>query len=150
MGMFDDLIPQQPAVQPSAGGGMFDDLIPKKTGAGDPNFIIPAPGGMDAAFQQFKDQPAPPEADKARMQDLASAYRFAEPGRGMAVDQRVEKLKADSDPYANATWQGMTFGFGDEIGAAARTAFGKGNGYDENLAVERELLRRQREERPIG
>lgn len=111
---------------------------------------VTGPAGLGYAEQQFADLPPFMPADQQRMQDLASAYRAAEPGRGMALDQRVQHLQDTTDPYTNATWQGMTFGFGDEVGAGLRTAFGQGDGYDFNLAAERELLRRQRQERPIG
>ena len=132
---------------PAVGGVNFFDQFDE---AGAPD--IAGPGGIGFAERQFAEQ-QPTSADQQRMGDLASAYRQAPEGRGMAVDSRAQAMAADTannNPYGNASWQGLTFGFGDEIGAGIRTALGQGEGYDFNLAVERELLRRQRQERPIG
>ncbi len=70
----------------------------------------------------------------------------------MEVDSRAQAMAADTqnnNPYLNATMQGMTIGLADEMGAGVRTGLGQGD-YDENLAVEREVLSRQRQERPWG
>jgi hypothetical protein len=130
------------APPPQAGGNFFDQF--------DDAPDITAPGAMGFAEQQFAQQPAPPPADQERMQNLASAYRRAPEGRGMAVDSRAQAMAADTqnnNPYLAATMQGMTVGFADEMGAGVRTGLGQGH-YDENLAVEREVLSRQRQERP--
>jgi hypothetical protein len=133
--------------QPTEAPNFFDQFD------APPGPDISSPGGIGAAFHQMDQGPQSNPADQRRMEDLASAYRQAPEGHGMAVDSRAQaKLKdvENNNPYGNATWQGLTFGFGDEIGAGIRTALGQGDGYGENLAVERELLRRQRQERPIG
>lgn len=155
---FDVVTPEQAGPSPqtrvtvggptsSTGGNFFDRFD-------DPALPdITAPGGIGAAFQQIDEGPQFKPADQRRMADLASAYHEAPVGHGMAVDSRAQQMLKDvenNNPYNNATWQGLTAGFGDEIGAGIRTAFGQGDGYGENLAVERELLRRQREERPLG
>jgi hypothetical protein len=137
-----------PATSPQAVSGLPAGFVLDDDSPPD----ITAPGGMGFAEQQFAQQPAASQADQQRMLNLASAYRQAPPGRGMAVDRRAQAMAADTqnnNPYLNATMQGMTVGLADEMGAGVRTGLGQGD-YGENLAVEREVLNRQRQERPWG
>jgi hypothetical protein len=116
---------------------------------GDPRSVMTGPGGFDAAFAQFQGQPAPAAADQQRMEQLASAYRRAPEGQGMAVDQQAERMRKNGNPYQEALMQGLTFGLSDEINAAARSLAGR-NGYDVNLAAAREAQDRSRAESPVG
>jgi hypothetical protein len=46
--------------------------------------------------------------------------------------------------------QGVSFGFGDEIGAGLRSGFGMLGSYDEKLAEERALVKRAESNNPVG
>jgi hypothetical protein len=136
-----------PAPAPAAGGNFFDQFDNPTDAIGNGQAYITQPGGMDAAFAQFQGQPAP--ADQQRMEQLASAYRRAPQGQGMAVDQQAEALKKTVSPYQMALMQGLTFGMADELGAGART-LARGGGYDMNLAAAREFEDRARQQSPVG
>lgn len=140
--------PTQPFDVESSGPLQVTVAAPRQFDPSKP-FEVEQPD-IGAAFQQFADQPAPAVADQQRMEQLASAYRRAPEGQGMAVDRRAEELRKSTNPYVQATMQGLTFGLEDELSAGLRTVAGQGQGYGFNLAAQREALDRARQDNPVG
>jgi hypothetical protein len=101
-GMFDDLIPAQPA---RSGGGMFDDLIPQ-TGAKIKGVPPVAPKNMDAWFASQIGQPAQPAPGEGNFPDQPQALQPPErsifapelPHRGYAAQIREMAQRGPSKP----------------------------------------------------
>lgn len=136
MGMFDDLIPAQPATAapgggapatvsgtaPAGGGGLFDDLIPTA-----------APGATPAAAAVAGPQSAGEALDM--VEGTGSAAYDTGPGDGLTPWQRVKQLPgaavAAADGFANS------IPFTDRLAAGAAAATGLGGkfgDYSGNLA----------------
>ena len=141
----------------------FDPSQPFEVEAGSERIMIGPSQGFDpsqpfqiegapdvgAAFDQFAAQPQAPAADQQRMEQLASAYRRAPEGQGMAVDRRAQELAKTNNPYVQATMQGLTFGLADELGAGIQKITGQGD-YGTNLAALREFEDRAKAQNPVG
>lgn len=95
MGMFDDLIPQQPnAPQGAATPGMFDDLIPKHRSAGDTavGLARSAASGLDAGVAGLAGAPAWLGSGAQWLVDKGSAWAQGRPFEDVQKENRARAI----------------------------------------------------------
>lgn len=156
--------PRSGATQGQA-GGMFDDLIPTQVpqGGGSPSgrttFDVPygegnrppitSPAGFQSAFGSFDGVQVDP-ALRQRGQDIeqiGAKYGLTDPQEILAADRRAASMQDTTSGVLNELLQGASFGASEEAKAAARAALGQGS-YAQNLAAEREGMRRFERDNP--
>lgn len=130
--------PQQPA-----------KLMPwEKDWSGFEQSDITSPGGMDRAVNSFQGMQVQPELQQrgADLSQMGERYGLTDPQEIIAADRRAQGI-ADNG-FLNTMAQGASFGFSDEAKAAGQALMGNGS-YNQNLAAEREGVRRYGRENPI-
>lgn len=149
---YSSFVAQQAGLEPNQAIDLSDPQIRQKIAAGMARFengqAVPQQSKnwweADPVAQPAQSQEAKPQAPAAPQPEFKST---GDPERDAYIQKRAGEL-ADSSG-ASKFVQGLTFGFGDEIGAGISSAV-KGTKYDDELAAERLALSRFEKESPVA